>query len=279
MPDGVERIAVGQIDGTTDWTSALVGCDVVFHLAAGSFSKQDGVPDPLAECRKINVVGTDRLARCAAASGVKRFVHISTIKVNGESTAPDRPFVESDTPAPVDAYGISKWEGERALWDAVSSTGMTAVVIRPPLVYGHGAKGNFEQLMRTIARGFPLPLGSIRNQRDFIFVGNLIDACMICAVHAGAAGQTFLVCDGQALSTPELLRTLARAMGVRSSVLPFPVSVMRFAGAALGKSEAVRRLLGSLQVDSGKIRRVLGWTPPYTLEQGFFDAAATHSSH
>jgi nucleoside-diphosphate-sugar epimerase len=278
IPGGAERVVVGDIDERTDWDAALEGCDVVFHLAARSYTARDGTADPLQENRKVNVSGTERLARRAAASGVQRFVHMSTIKVNGEGTPSGRPFVETDPPAPLDAYGISKWEGEQALHRVADETGLQVVIVRPPLVYGPGVRDNFAQLMKIVGRRIPMPLGSVRNRRDLVFVGNLADACILCATHPAAAGKTYLVSDGEPVSTPELLRKLAEAMGEPSRVLPFPASMLRLAGTLLGKGAQIQRLFGSLEVDSGRIRRELDWKPPYTLRQGFQATAAAASN-
>lgn len=268
LPDGVERAEISGIDESTDWTAALDGCDLVIHLAAGGATEGDGSIDPLAANRRINVAGTERLARSAASAGVRRFVHVSTIKVNGEGTQPGKPYTEKDAPSPMDAYGISKWEGEQALARVAQQTGLEVAIVRPPLVYGPGAKGNFAQLMKIVRKCVPMPLGSARNRRDMIYLDNLADACIACATHPGAAGKTFLVCDGDPMSTPELIRRLAKAMALPSRVLPFPPAMLRLAGSLLGKSGQVRRLLDSLEVDAGLIGRELDWKPPFTVDQG-----------
>ena len=188
--------------------------------------------------------------------------------MNGEATSGHSKFSEADLPAPQDPYGISKWEAEQALHRVSGETGLEVVVLRPPLVYGAEAKGNFAHMLKVLARGIPLPLASARNQRSLIFIGNLVDALMLCATHSAAAGKTYLLGDGDDISTPDLLRYLGRAIGHPAHLFPCPVTLLRFAGHLTGKSNQVERLLGSLQVDSGKIRRELNWTPPYTLQQG-----------
>lgn len=265
---GVENVVVGTIDANTGWQDTLTGCDVVIHLAARVHIMSDNSSDPLAEFRRVNTAGTERLARSAAACGVKRLVFVSSIGVNGLSTNCDARFSELDTPNPHNAYALSKWEAEQALHNVQKETGLEVVVVRPPLVYGALAPGNFEQLMRVVARGVPLPFASANNRRDLVYVGNLVDALIVCASNPAAAGQTYLVSDGESVSTPGLLRNLADAMGVTSRVFPFPLMLLKLAGKVMGKSDQIERLLGSLQVDSGKIHRELDWNPPYTLHQG-----------
>jgi nucleoside-diphosphate-sugar epimerase len=262
------QIQVGEIGPSTVWAAALDGVEVVIHLAARVHVMHESALDPLAEFRSVNTAGTEHLARCAAASGVKRMVYVSSIKVNGEQTHDGQAFSESDIPAPQDPYGVSKWEAERALHRVSSETGLEIVIVRPPLVYGPGVKGNFAQMLKVVARGMPLPFGSLRNQRSLIYLGNLVDALIACATHSAAAGQTYLVCDGEDVSTPGLLRELAVAMHAPSRLLPCPATLLRLAGKLVGKSQQVERLLGSLQVDGGKMRHDLNWMPPYSLRQG-----------
>ncbi|MHB1054072.1 MAG: UDP-glucose 4-epimerase family protein [Thiobacillus sp.] len=264
--DEVEYVAVGAIDAATEWRDALVGCDVVVHLAARVHVMDDKASDPLVEFREVNTEGTLNLARQAAQAGVKRFVFISTIKVNGEGR--DEPYLETDVAAPEDAYAISKWEAEQGLQRIAADTGLEVVILRPPLVYGPGVKANFLRLMRTVERGWPLPLGAIRNRRSLLYLGNFVDAIRLCVEHPAAAGQTFLLDDGEPVSTPELIRAMASAMGRPARLLAVPVGVLGLAGALLGKRAAVSRLTGSLFVDSLAIRSRLAWTPPYTMRQG-----------
>ncbi|MBD3812288.1 MAG: SDR family oxidoreductase [Betaproteobacteria bacterium] len=260
------EIVVGHLDASTDWRSALTGCDAVVHLAARVHVMNDSTENPLALYRATNTEATLNLARQASQAGVKRFVFISTIKVNGEGR--DATYRETDVPAPEDAYAISKWEAEQGLQQIARETGLEVVILRTPLVYGPGVKANFLRLMKAIQRGWPLPLGAIHNRRSLLYLGNFVDAIRLCVEHPAAAGQTFLLDDGQAVSTPELIRAVARAMGRPARLLAVPVGVLAFMGALLGKRAAVARLTGSLHVDSAAIRSRLGWTPPYSMEAG-----------
>lgn len=265
-------IYVGEIDGNTNWSQALRGIDCVVHLAARTHVLHETAADPLEEYRRVNVEGTRWLAEQAVAAGVRRLVFLSSTKVNGERTA-GRPFKEEDAPRPEDAYGISKWEAEQALRRVAQETGLEVAILRPPLVYGHGVKGNFLRLMNIVAAGWPLPLASVHNRRSLIYVENLVDAILHCLARPEAAGQTYLVSDGEDVSTPELIRGIAAALGVQPRLLPCPVALLRLGAAALGRAGDVTRLLGSLQVDSTKIRRELGWTPRYTMEEGLVETA------
>ncbi len=263
-----EIVNITNIDFETDWTAALKGVAVVIHLAARVHVMRDHALDPLSEFRRTNAAGTEHLARCAAAAGVKRLVYVSSIKVNGEETENGHRYSEQDIPAPQDPYGISKWEAEQAVQRVAQETGLEVVIVRPPLIYGAEVKGNFIQMMKVVARGIPLPLAALHNQRDLLYVGNLADALIACATHPAAVGQTYVLCDGEPVSTSELLQRLARALGVSPRLFPFPTSVLELAGKLSGKSDQVDRLLGSLQIDSAKIRRELNWTPPFTMQQG-----------
>lgn len=268
-----EEVVVGTVDADTDWSAALTGVDVFIHLAARVHVMRDEASDPLDEFRRINTAGTEQLARAAAASGAKRLVYVSSIKVNGEETPDGHCYTELDAPSPQDPYGVSKWEAEQALHRVAKETGLEIVIIRPPLVYGAGVKGNFAQMLKVLAKGIPLPLVSVGNLRSLVYIGNFVDALRVCATHPAAAGKTFLVSDGEDVSTPELLRQLGGAMGHPARLLPFPPALLHLAGRVTGKSAQVDRLLGSLRVDSGKIRRELGWQPPYTLQQGLQETA------
>lgn len=268
LPVDVERVIVGAIDGETDWTDALCGVDVVVHLAARVHVMKDTNADPLAEFLKVNLHGTANLARQAARAGVRRLVYVSSIKVNGEATRGDVKFTETDAPAPQDPYGVSKWEAEKALHRLADETGLEVVIVRPPLIYGPGVKGNFVQMLSVVAKGVPLPFASIQNRRSLVYVGNLADALISCAIHPVAAGKTYLVCDGDDISTPELLRQLADGLGVASRLLPCPPALLKWAGKLTGKSRQLERLLGSLRVDGDKMRSDLNWVPPYSLRQG-----------
>ncbi len=264
---------VGDLESSTDWRLVLAGCDAVVHLAARAHVMAETAQNPLALYRAVNTDATLNLARQAAEAGVKRFVFISTIKVNGEGR--DAPYRETDVPAPADAYAISKWEAEQGLWRIARETGLEVVILRPPLVYGPGVKANFLRLMQLIQKGWPLPLGAIRNRRSLLYLGNLVDAIRLCVEHPAAAGQTFLLDDGEAVSTPELIRAVAHAMGRTARLPAVPVRVIEFAGVLLGKRAAVARLTGSLWVDSSSIRSRLNWTPPYSMDAGL---AATVAS-
>lgn len=261
-------IAIGMIDGATNWSVALQQCHVVVHLAARVHVMHDTETDPLAAFRAVNVQGTLNLARQAAAAGVKRFVFISSVKVNGEVTSPGRPFTPDDIAAPQDAYGISKMEAEQGLRQIAADTGMEVVIIRPPLVYGPGVKANFAALMRAVQRGWPLPLGAVYNQRSLVALDNLVDFIITCTTHPLAANQTFLVSDGQDLSTTRLIREMAQAAGVPARLLPVPVPWLRVAARVLGKADSVDRLCCNLQVDISKARTLLGWMPPVSVTEG-----------
>ena len=262
-----QTISVGDIDGATDWAEALRDIESVVHLAARTHVIRETAPDPLATYRTVNVEGTRRLAEQAAAAGARRLVFLSSVKVNGERTA-GRPFTEGDTPHPEDAYGTTKWEAEQALQAIERETGLQVVILRPPLVYGPGVKGNFLRLMKLVARGWPLPLASVRNRRSMVYVGNLVDAVLACIRSPAVADQTYLVSDGTDVSTPELVRALAKALGVAPRLFPFPPSLLMLGASFLGKGEEAARMLGSLQVDSSRIRREFGWQPPYTMQEG-----------
>jgi len=273
--DVADRVIVGPIDKTTDWQQSLPDVQVVVHLAARVHVMHDTEVDPLAASRKVNVDGTLNLARQAAAvAGVRRFIFISSVKVNGEFTEPGKAFIETDTPNPQDAYAISKLEAEQGLRQLAAATGMEVVIIRPPLVYGPGVKANFAALMRAVEKRWPLPLGAIHNQRSLIALDNLVDFIVTCITHPMAANQTFLISDGQDLSTTELVRGMARAAGVSARLLSVPVWALQAAGTLLGKGDAVQRLCGNLQVDSSKARRLLGWTPKLSVDEGLRRAFA-----
>ncbi len=268
---GFDRCAacvVGDITNVTDWSIALTNQQVVIHAAARAHVMKDDATDPLAEYCRVNVDGTLNLARQAAATGVKRFIFISSIKVNGEQTPLGQPFTPDDTPSPEDAYGISKWKAEQKLQQLASETGIELVIIRPPLVYGPGVKGNFTSMNKMVAKGIPLPLGAINNQRSLVAVDNLVDLIITCIDHPAATNQVFLAADGQDLSTSELLFGVAQAMGKPSRLIPVPSSLLMLAATLLGKKAVAQRLLGSLQVDISKARNVLGWEPPVSVEEG-----------
>lgn len=271
-PAGVQLAQTGDLLPSTDWRAALRGVHAVVHCAARVHVMHDQAGDPLAAYRQVNVAGTLNLARQAAQAGVRRFVFVSSIKVNGEATLTGQPFGADDTPAPMDPYGVSKMEAEQALWALSAQTGMEVVVVRPPLVYGPGVKANFAAMVRWVARGVPLPLGNIGNARSMVALDNLVDLLVTCLKHPAAAGQTFLVSDGEDVSTTALLQRTAKAMGKNARLLPVPAPLLAFAAALLGKRAAAQRLCGSLQVDIEKTRQLLGWQPPLTLDQGLKQA-------
>lgn len=246
---------------------------VVIHAAARVHVMNETAVDALAEFRKVNVEGTLRLAQRSAASGVKRFIFISSIKVNGESTQPGKPFTADDCPNPLDPYGVSKHEAEEALKQLGRDTGMEVVIIRPPLVYGPGVKANFLNMLSWLKKGIPLPLGAIHNQRSMVAIANLVSLIVICIDHPAAANQTFLVSDGEDLSTTQLLRRLSRALGKPARLLPLPEWLLRLAALMLGKQAVAQRLCGSLQVDISKNRELLGWTPPINMEKTMLQTA------
>jgi nucleoside-diphosphate-sugar epimerase len=270
--DAVDCVVIGNIDTSTDWSTALQGIDTVIHLAARVHVMADSAPDPLAEFRKVNVDGTLNLARQASAAGVRRYVFMSSIKVNGESTQPGQAFTEQDAANPQDPYAISKHEAELGLRQIAAETGLAVFIIRPPLVYGPGVKANFAALMRAVQRGWPLPLGAIHNRRSLVALDNLVDFIITCATHPQAANQTFLISDGQDLSTTELVLAMAQAAGVPARLLSVPVWALQAASSLLGKGDAVQRLCGNLQVDISKARQLLGWVPPVSVAQGLLRA-------
>jgi nucleoside-diphosphate-sugar epimerase len=265
LTERAEVVVVGEIGNNTDWTSALRDVDVVIHLAARVHIIQESANDPLLEFRKVNVVGTQRLAESAAYVGIRRFVYVSSIGVNGSQSS--LPFTELDKSNPLNAYALSKWEAEQVLSQIANRTGLEVVVVRPPLVYGSGAPGNFAQMIKVLAKHIPLPFASVQNFRSLIYVENLADALILCATHPAAVGQTYLVSDGEDVSTPELLRRLGDAMGHPVRLFYCPPALLRLAGKLIGKSDQIDRLLGSLQVDNSKIRRELAWQPPFTLDE------------
>ena len=261
-------IAIGAMDRNTDWSDALAGVDTVMHLAARVHVMNESAADPLAAFRAVNVDATANLARQAAAAGVKRFVFLSSIKVNGEETAAGKPFRASDVPHPQDAYGRSKLEAEEALLAISAETGMEVLIIRPPLVYGPGVKANFASLMKWAARPFPWPFGAVRNRRSLVYVGNLVDFMLLCASHPAVGNRVFLVSDDEDLSIGQLIAKLSSATGRKAWMLPVPPALLEGIAALLGRRAAAQRLLGSLQVDIGETRAVTGWSPPYSVEEG-----------
>lgn len=257
------RAAVGDVGPDTDWRAMLDGVDTIIHLAARAHVMSDTAADPEAAYMRINQGGTVALAAQAADAGVRRLVFLSSVKVNGERTTA-APFSETDTPAPEDAYGRSKLAAETALFEIAAGSALTATVIRSPLVYGPGVKGNF---LKLLGLRLPLPLSSINNARSLIYVGNLVSA-LIAAMRPPAAGQVYLVDDGVAVSVAQLIRQIGDALGRPARLVPMPVALLKLAGRLAGKQETIARLTDSLVIDSAKIRRDLGWLPPYNMGQG-----------
>ncbi|WDN89436.1 hypothetical protein BuS5_02404 [Desulfosarcina sp. BuS5] len=271
LPKKVSPVIVKSIGPQTDWSEALTGIDTVVHLAARAHVLKDAAADPLTAFREVNLKGTARLAGMAAQSGVRRFIYMSSVKACGENRG--LPYSEDDQPEPQDPYGISKWEAEQALHEISEKTGMEVVVIRPPLVYGPGIKANFLSLFKIIERGIPLPLAGVENRRSLIYLENLVDAVLKCILHPKASGKTYFVSDGVDLSTPELIRKIAAAMGKPARLFYSPSFLLKAAGMFSGKSGQVDRLTGSLTVDSDKIQRALGWKANYTIDQGLSETA------
>lgn len=268
IADGLRWIEVGDINAQTDWQTPLAGVRTIVHCAARAHVLSECATDALAAFREVNVDGTLRLARQAAEAGVQRFVFLSSIGVNGSQTLV--PFDEAATPHPHDAYSVSKLEAEQGLLDLAAQSVMKVVIIRPPLVYGPGAPGNFATLVRWVQRGLPLPLGAVHNQRSFVALDNLVSLVLLCADHERsplAANQVFVVADGEDVSTSTLLRKLARAAGRPSRLLPLPVSWLRVVASLMGKRALADRVLGNLQVDASKARTLLGWQPVVTMDQ------------
>jgi nucleoside-diphosphate-sugar epimerase len=269
-----ENVAIGCVPSDAEGATVLRQTKVLVHLAARVHVMHDAIANPLAAFRAVNAEGTLNLARQAVGSGVKRFVFISSIGVNGSRTTTGKPFSESDKPNPHNAYALSKWEAELGLLQIADETGLEVVIIRPPLVYGANAPGNFGSLLRAVKLGLPLPLGAVRNQRSLVALDNLVDFIITCSAHPKAANQTFLISDGQDVPTTEMVRGLAQAAGVSARLLPVPVRVLEMAGRFVGKGEAVQRVCGNLQIDSSKARNVLGWKPKISVQEGLRKAVA-----
>jgi nucleoside-diphosphate-sugar epimerase len=259
----VERVA-GDLTADLDWRPALDGVATVVHLAARVHVTRGTAADPLAQFRRVNVDATLNLARQAALAGVRRLVYLSSVKVNGEAGV----YAETDPPAPEDAYAVSKNEAEIGLRQVAAATSLEVVIIRAPLVYGPGARANFEALTRAVTRGIPLPLGGVHNGRSLVGIDNLVDFIVTCVNHPAAANETFLVSDGEDLSTTELIRRLARAMNRPARLIPVPAPALMAAATLLGRRDVARRLLGSLRVDTTKARQRLAWSPPVSVDEG-----------
>lgn len=261
-----EIIVIGDIGPDSDWDAALQGVDVIVHLAAHVHHDHE-TSDVMNSYHRVNVLGTEKLARRAAVNGVRRFVYISSVGVNGKASLLE-PLTEEDKVHPYNPYTFSKWQAEEILARIALDTGLELVIIRPPLVYGPGNPGNFRRLLKLVATGIPLPLRSINNRRSLIYVDNLVDAIILCSMHPDAAGNTYLVRDGDDISTPELVSRLATLMGISPRIVSFPTLLVRWGGKISGKSAEIVPLLDSLQIDDSKIRGSLGWRPPCTLSTG-----------
>lgn len=271
MPAGPEAsfdtIVTGEVGPDTDWHQALRGAEAVVHLAGRVHATDGRRPNALALYRRVNVEGTRRLAEAAGESGVGRFIFLSSVKVHGEASGA-APFTEGDRPAPRDPYGVSKWEAEQALTRVAEGAGFAPVILRPPLVYGPGVKGNFLALLRLCASPLPLPFAAVGNRRSLIFLANLTAAIRHCLTHPAAEGKTFLLRDGEDVSTPELIRRLRAALGRPARLVSLPPPALRLLAGVIGRGRAASRLLGSLAVDDGLLRSSLGWSPPHGLNEG-----------
>ena len=267
LPPVVRRVAMDSLTGCANYAEALQNVDVLIHLAARVHIMDESAVEPLHEFRKFNVDGTEQLAIQAAKAGVRRFIFMSSIGVNGaESGAAS--YSHEDTPHPHNAYSISKYEAELSLHKISKDSGMEVVIIRAPIVYGAGNPGNFLSLLKLISTGLPLPLSSIKNKRSFIYVENLVDLIALCVEHKNAANKVFLVSDGEDVSTPELIRKIALALDMKARLFPFPVFIMRFAGRLSGKFTRINQLTGSLTIDGSRTEFELGWTPPFSMDAG-----------
>jgi len=274
----VKLTAVGDIDGSTNWSPYLLDIDAVIHLANRAHVMHESDANPLALYRSINTDGTLQLARQAAAAGVKRFIFISSVKVNGESTLPGQRFSPASENIPADPYGLSKYEAEQGLKELSLKTGMEVVIIRPPLIYGPGVKANFLKMMQWVEKGIPLPLGSITNQRSLLGIDNLLDFIQVCLTHPKAAGQTFLISDDHDVSTTELLREIAAAMHRPSRLLLIPEFVLEKALILLGQGHIAERLCASLQLDITLAKTLLSWKPPYSFRDQMSKTVAAYLS-
>ena len=261
-----KHISVGDINAHTAWSQALEGVTDVIHLAARVHITQETSRDAYAAFRTVNTEGTLNLARQAAAAGARRFIFLSSVKVNGEGSP--HAYLETDTPAPQDAYAVSKWEAEQGLWNISAETGMQIVILRIPLVYGPGVAANFLQLLQTVNKGWPLPLGGITNRRSLLYIGNLVDAILVTLEHPNAENKLYLLSDGQDISTSQLVELIAQALHKPPRLFSLPQGMLRAVAGVLGKSSAVDRLFGSLYMDSTKIQQELKWKPSFSIQQG-----------
>ena len=270
LPERVRQIVcddLSQLSETNSLIDILSDVDIVIHTAARAHVMRDSISDPLNEYRKMNVTATKELARQAAEAGVKRFIFVSSVKVNGESTSHNQMFSETDEPQPVDDYSLSKLEAEQALIDMRKVSPMKVVIIRSPLVYGPGVKANFANVIKLINKGWSLPFGRVHNKRSMIAIDNLIAFIKLCMSHPAAANELFLIADKEDISTTALLKNIAKAYGVKSILLPIPVALMSGLAKLLGKQDLADRLFGNLQIDTSKARRILNWSPVITMDE------------
>jgi nucleoside-diphosphate-sugar epimerase len=274
LPNGIEKTYIPDIDQTTDWRVSLVGVDTIVHAAARVHVMHELSEQSIEKFRAVNVKGTLRLANQAVEAGVKRFIFISSIKVNGEATELGHPFFADDTPLPLDAYGVSKYEAEQQLLKLAEAGSMEVVIIRPVLIYGPGVGANFQQMMRWLSKGIPLPFGAVTNQRSLVSLENVVDLVVTCIDHPRAANQIFLVSDGEDVSTTQLMQRLVAYLGTKTWLMPISTKVLTFLARLLGRGALAQRLFGSLQVDIRKNQELLGWRPPVRLEDGLKSTAA-----
>lgn len=277
LPVGAQLFVAGDFAEPIDWSSGLSNVDVIIHTAARVHVMDDLATDPLTEFRNVNTAGTLNFARQSADTGIKRFIFLSSIGVNGNNNL--NPFTDSDIQNPQEPYAVSKYEAEQGLLAIAKDTGMDVVIIRPPLVYGPNAPGNFSSLISWITKRVPLPLGAIDNQRSFIALDNLVDFIIHCIDNPKAANEVFLISDGEDVSTTDLLRKVARAFAKKPRLLPVPVWLMTLAAKLIGKGDVANRLFGSLQVDSSKARELLGWKPVITMDEQLKKAAEAYLEH
>ncbi len=275
----VTQFELGDLSSAADYTLALQGIDVVIHLAARAHIMHDTASDPLAEFRQVNTAGTLNLALQAEKAGVKRFIFISSIKVNGEMTVEGLPFQVELSAPPTDPYALSKYEAEHGLLSLAQSTDMQVVIIRPPLVYGPGVKANFASMIKWLAKGIPLPLGRVHNKRSLVALDNLVSFIILCITHPKAANETFLIADGEDVSTTQLLQKIAQTLNKKVLLLPVPVGLMRFIAQLIAKQDVTNRLFSSLQVDNSKARDLLGWRPVISMDEELRKIAESYTAH
>lgn len=274
FPTGIQVFDHLDLQHEEGWVEALTDIDCVIHCAARVHIMNENSKDPLSDFRKLNVDGTLKLAQKAAVVGVKRFIFLSSLKVNGEKTSSGKPFTADDTAYPQDPYGISKLEAEKGLFELSKKSGLEIVIVRPPLIYGPGVKANFAFMMSCLNQSIPLPLALTHNKRSLVALDNLIDFLKVCCVHPAAANQTLMVSDDEDLSTTQLLRRIGTALGKKPILIPVPPFVLKMGAAVLGKSHLTRRLLDSLQVDISKSKKLLQWSPPISMQKALKQTAA-----